>query len=122
MAERPVDQAIREAMERGEFDRLPGAGKPLADLDRQRQPGWFAEQLVRREHSRVLHDDTQDDLAARRVAFWRAPSIDELRRLVTEANRAIVAVNGRLEPEHRIAVFDFHDVVATWRTTRRPPG
>lgn len=31
--ESPVDQAIREAMERGEFDNLPGAGKPLPQKD-----------------------------------------------------------------------------------------
>jgi hypothetical protein len=31
--ESPIDQAIREAMERGEFDNLPGAGKPLPQND-----------------------------------------------------------------------------------------
>jgi hypothetical protein len=30
--ESPADRAIREAMERGEFDDLPGAGKPLTNL------------------------------------------------------------------------------------------
>jgi hypothetical protein len=28
-----VDQQIREATERGEFDNLPGKGKPLSNLD-----------------------------------------------------------------------------------------
>ncbi|MCC7439043.1 MAG: DUF1992 domain-containing protein [Armatimonadetes bacterium] len=31
--ERPIDKMIREAMERGEFDNLPGKGKPLTHLD-----------------------------------------------------------------------------------------
>ncbi len=30
--ESPVERAIREAQERGEFDNLPGAGKPLRNL------------------------------------------------------------------------------------------
>jgi hypothetical protein len=115
-----VDEQIRQAMERGEFDDLTGAGKPLADLDRQRQAGWFAERLVRRERSRVLHEDTLADLADRRVGFWRAPSIADLRRLVTEANRTIAAANGRLEPDDRIAPFDLHEVAADWRAIRRP--
>ena len=31
--ESPVEKQIREAMERGEFDDLPGAGKPLEGLE-----------------------------------------------------------------------------------------
>jgi hypothetical protein len=31
--EKIAEQKIREAMEQGEFDDLPGAGKPLKDLD-----------------------------------------------------------------------------------------
>jgi DnaJ family protein C protein 28 len=36
--ERSIDQQIREAMERGEFDRLPGAGKPLDLSDNPHTP------------------------------------------------------------------------------------
>jgi hypothetical protein len=28
-----IERRIREAIERGELDNLPGAGKPIADLD-----------------------------------------------------------------------------------------
>jgi Domain of unknown function (DUF1992) len=43
-----VEKQIREAYERGEFDNLPGAGKPLRmrHLD---DPEWFARQLMERE-------------------------------------------------------------------------
>ena len=116
--ERLVDEQIRQAMARGEFDDLPGAGKPLADLDHQRQPGWFAEQLVRRERSRVLHEETLAALAERRVAFWRAPTLDALRELVISANRELAAVNPRLEPGDRIDLVDLREVVATWRAMR----
>ena len=116
--DRLVDEQIRQAMDRGEFDHLPGSGKPLRDLDEQRRPGWFAEQLVRRERSRVLHDDTLASLAERRIAFWRAPTLDALRELVIAANRELAAVNPRLEPDDRIELVDVREVVAAWRTTR----
>ncbi len=29
-----IDKQIREAADRGEFDNLPGAGKPIPDLDK----------------------------------------------------------------------------------------
>lgn len=43
-----VEKQIREAIERGEFDDLPGAGKPLRlrNLD---DPDWFAKALMERE-------------------------------------------------------------------------
>lgn len=47
-AESLAEKAIREAIERGEFDDLPGAGKPL-DLSRPGDPDWWVKNLVDRE-------------------------------------------------------------------------
>ena len=49
LVESVAERRIREAMERGEFDDLPGAGEPLADLDREYDPDWWAKRWVRRE-------------------------------------------------------------------------
>ncbi len=46
--ESPVERAIREAQERGEFDDLPGAGKPL-DLGDVDDPMWWVRRLAERE-------------------------------------------------------------------------
>src|SRR5262249_40367699 len=43
------DRQIREGMERGEFDGLPGHGKPLADLNRPRDDLWWVKDKLRRE-------------------------------------------------------------------------
>jgi len=43
-----VDRRIREAQERGEFDNLPGAGKPL-DLSDADDPEWWIKRYTRRE-------------------------------------------------------------------------
>lgn len=47
--ESPVEKAIREAQERGEFDNLPGAGKPLKDLGDPDDPMWWLRRYVERE-------------------------------------------------------------------------
>jgi len=49
-----VDHQIRAAMERGEFDDLPGAGKPIADLGTEHDPEWWIKKLVERERLVVL--------------------------------------------------------------------
>jgi hypothetical protein len=43
-----VERQIREAQERGEFDNLPGSGKPLPDL-RTDDPDWWVKRLIERE-------------------------------------------------------------------------
>jgi hypothetical protein len=45
-----IDRQIREAEERGEFDNLPGAGKPLKDLDKPQDADWWVKRLIAREN------------------------------------------------------------------------
>ena len=44
-----VDLQVRRAMERGDFDNLPGAGKPIKDLGTEHDPDWWVKRLVQRE-------------------------------------------------------------------------
>ena len=44
-----VDHQLRLAMGTGEFDNLPGAGKPIKDLGAQHDPDWWIKRLVERE-------------------------------------------------------------------------
>src|SRR5215471_7365332 len=44
-----VDAQIRDAMARGEFDNLPGAGKPIEGLDGTYDPEWWVKGLIKRE-------------------------------------------------------------------------
>jgi hypothetical protein len=44
-----VDLQLRQAAERGDFDDLPGYGKPLEHLTDQHDPDWWIKQLVERE-------------------------------------------------------------------------
>ena len=44
-----VDQQIRIAHARGDFDDLPGAGKPIEGLGDQHDPDWWVKKLIERE-------------------------------------------------------------------------
>ncbi len=44
-----VEVAIQQAMRRGDFDDLPGAGKPLQGLDSVRDPDWWIRRKIERE-------------------------------------------------------------------------
>ena len=46
-----IDRQIREAMERGEFDDLPGAGRPLHLDD---DPDWWVKAKIARENLEPL--------------------------------------------------------------------
>ena len=46
---RYVDLQIQQAMARGDFDNLPGAGQPIRGLGAQHDPDWWVRQLVERE-------------------------------------------------------------------------
>lgn len=45
-----VERQIREAQERGEFDNLPGAGKPLPDLGDPNDESWWVRRMIEREN------------------------------------------------------------------------
>jgi hypothetical protein len=44
-----IDRQIRRAEERGEFDDLPGAGRPIPDLDKPFDELWWVKDKLRRE-------------------------------------------------------------------------
>lgn len=48
-----ADRQIRRGIERGEFDNLPGSGKPL-DLPTQHDPDWWFKSLLKREGLALL--------------------------------------------------------------------
>jgi Domain of unknown function (DUF1992) len=72
-----VEQQLRVAMERGDFDDLPGAGKPIEDLGTEHDPDWWVKKLVERERISVL----PPALAIRRED---AELDDQLDRVTTE--------------------------------------
>lgn len=94
-------------MEAGEFDDLPGAGKPLEDLDIVYDPAWWVRKWVRRERAR----DAADRL--RRAVRAEMPSLtlrtDEgARERIAQLNEAIDAINPHLAEGDRIPPMAGH--------------
>lgn len=54
-AESLAERRIREALDAGEFDDLPGQGRPIPDDGRPYEPGWWA----RRYLERLRQDDAR---------------------------------------------------------------
>ncbi|TWT85220.1 hypothetical protein Pla123a_00260 [Posidoniimonas polymericola] len=46
---RIADAKIQAAIDEGQFDNLPGFGKPLAIIDEPYDPGWWIRRKLKRE-------------------------------------------------------------------------
>jgi hypothetical protein len=120
-----VERQIREATERGELDNLPGAGKPIADLDKPHDELWWVKQKLRREHlswlppTIALRKEAEEAL----LAAARAGSEDQVRRIVADSNRKILEGNRKAAsgPPLNLMPFDVERVVRTWRERRASP-
>ena len=117
-----VDRQIRAAQERGEFDDLPGKGKPLPGAGRPHDEMWWVNEKLKREGvsalppTLVLRRQAEDALAAARQATSEA----EVRRILDEINDKIRAAV-RLPPEGpplNLMPYDVDGVVAEWRAAR----
>ena len=87
-----VDVQLRQAVERGEFDDLPGYGKPLRDLGSDHDPDWWVKRLIEREQiTGVLPPSLQmrkEDAQLDEV-LDRLPTERQVRREVEEFNARV---------------------------------
>jgi hypothetical protein len=121
-----VERQIREAAERGELDNLPGAGKPIADLDKPHDELWWVKQKLRREQltylppTMALRKEAEDALAA----ATQASSEGQVRRIVADINAKIVEGNRKAAsgPPLGLVPFDVERVVGAWREGRASSG
>jgi hypothetical protein len=117
-----VDHQIRKAMARGEFDNLPGAGKPLRLPDRH-DPDWWVKGLIEREKlTGVLppalalrKEDAELDAELDRMA-----TEEEVRRALADFNRRVVEARRQLQggPPVVTATREVEDEVNLWRQRR----
>jgi len=111
-----IEGQIRVAMEQGAFDNLPGAGKPLPNIDQEYDPAWWVKQLVQREQISVL----PPALELLRKVEGELATIGQVRRRIVALNVEIAKVNATVVegPPTNLATLDVDRVVAQWRRVR----
>lgn len=117
-----IDRRIREAQERGDFDDLPGKGKPLPDLDRPHDELWWVNKLLAREQVKGA-PPTLAIRRAREEAMERmagAATEDEVRAVAEAVNVKIRDVNRLASsgPPSTVMTIDVDAAVERWRLGR----
>ena len=114
-----MEERLAQAAANGELDAPTLKGKPIADLDRRRPDGWWADRFVARERSHDRREEAQRTVNTARAGFWRCTDLDRLRVAVDDANELIDAANITLIASDRLPRFDHDDIVDRWHRVRR---
>jgi hypothetical protein len=118
-----VDGQIRRAMARGDFDNLPGAGKPIEGIGGPHDPDWWVKKLIEREQLSGLGPPAimlrkEDAELDERLDKVHAES--EVRRIVDDFNSRVVNARMQLRggPPVVTRTRDVDSEVEAWRERR----
>lgn len=119
-----VETAIQQAIRRGDFDDLPGAGKPLADLGSSHDPDWWIRRKIETEKLTGLGPPAltlrveHAEMAERLDAIAREP---EVREAIGDFNRRVIDARRQLlgGPPVVTPTVDVEAEVAAWAARRR---
>jgi hypothetical protein len=113
----PVEEQIKEAIARGDFDNLPGQGRPLPKGDDG--PGWWA----RRQIEQMRRLDRLSELSARIDRdlgdVWVLRDEAVVRERVAEFNAEIESANRDVPVDEQLSLLDPAEVLGTWRRMYR---
>lgn len=112
-------------MERGAFDGLPGAGRPIPGLGGRHDPDWWIRRKLADEDLRAV---LPPPLALRREREEIQSTLqsvvyeDDARAIVDDLNTRIMVANRRPLGNTTIITprLDVEAVIADWRARRRP--
>ncbi|GAB2565620.1 DUF1992 domain-containing protein [Paractinoplanes abujensis] len=122
--ESSIDRQLREATERGEFDNLPGLGKPLRGHGEEYEDDWWVKDWLEREGATA--GMIPPTLALRRETEDLEAKVDrlrgerEVRDYVDDLNERIhQATVGRMDgPPVILRKLNVEKVVEGWRARR----
>jgi hypothetical protein len=121
-----IETAIQQAMRRGEFDDLPGAGKPIPGLGANHDPDWWIRRKIESEQLSGLGPPAlmlrveSAELEERLDALARERDV---REAVEDFNRRVVEARRQLQggPPVVTPVRDVDAEVVAWRDRRATP-
>ena len=99
-----VDLQVRQAMERGDFENLPGKGKPIEGLTGKDDPDWWVRRLVERE----------------RITGVLPPSL-QLRKEDAELDERLDRLGSEAEVRREVEEFNARVKWALYRPPEGPP-
>lgn len=119
-----VETSIQQAIRRGDFDNLPGAGKPLPDLGGSHDPDWWIRRKIETEKLSGLGPPAltlrveHAELAQRMDAISREADVrealEDFNRRVIEARRQLLGGPPVVTP-----TVDVDAEVSAWASRRR---
>ena len=118
-----VENAIQQAIRRGEFDNLPGAGKPLEGLTGQHDPDWWIRRKIEREQLTGLGPPAltlRVENAQLEAHLDRMHRESEVREAVEDFNRRVIEARRQLlgGPPVVTPIRDAGDEIRAWRERR----
>ena len=115
-----VESAIAQAIRQGQFDDLPGAGKPIPGLSATHDPDWWIRRKIESENLtglgppalllRTEHAGLDDALDALRTEREVREHLDDFNRRVIEARRQLLGGPPVITP-----TVDVDERVAEWQ-------
>lgn len=117
-----VDLQVQQAIARGDFDDLPGRGKPIEGLGGEHDPDWWVKKLVEREQLVVLPPSIQlrKDDAALDDLMDQQHTEQAARELVEDFNTRVIAARYSLPVGPPLITMprDVEATLAGWRERR----
>jgi hypothetical protein len=118
-----IDRQIREAQERGEFDNLPGAGKPIKGLGGRQDPDWWAKGLIERERLPMPLPPAlalRKEVEALPSVIGKERSEANARAIVEDLNARILDHRRRIDsgPPIFVRTVDVDATLELWRRDR----
>jgi hypothetical protein len=119
-----AERQVREAIDRGEFDNLPGAGQPIPGLNGREDPNWWVKGLLEREQ---LPMPLPTSLALRKEVSALPATLADVNDEQT-ARDIVEELNVRIRHSHRhrvdgppvvVRTVDVEATLAAWRRNRR---
>lgn len=118
-----VEISIQQALRRGDFDDLPGAGKPLQNLRQIEDPNWWIRQKIEREKITGLGPPAltlRTESAALDGNLDAVASEPRVREMLEDFNHRVIEARRQLQggPPVVTPPRDIDREVALWRERR----
>jgi hypothetical protein len=120
-----IERAIREAQERGDFDNLPGAGKPIPGRGEPYDENWWINEFAARENISGVLPATmrlRKEIEDLPETVARETAESSVRDVVAELNERIRRAQRGLAdgPPVVLLPVDVEDAVRAWRERAAP--